>query len=142
MEILTFNRWTAESWTAESFEGNRPYLVISITDPKQPEAKIPKNENIRGILRVQFDDIDKEINGYKQIDSYQADQIASFIKHGIRFVDFIVVHCEAGISRSAGVSMAITDWMIANDMEVREKEYPCANRLVYRMVYESLMRDE
>ena len=34
----------------------QPYIVISITTPKLPVAKIPDSEFCRGILRLSFDD--------------------------------------------------------------------------------------
>ena len=133
MKILTFNRWTAESFTS-----NKPYMVISITEPGV-RANIPDSDQLMAICRVQFHDIDKNMEGCEKITIEQAKQIAQIVKLTYEQVECIVVHCEAGVSRSAGVSMAITDWMLHNNIDVNEGEYPFANRLVYRAVYKALM---
>jgi hypothetical protein len=51
-------------------------------------------------------------------------------------LDAIVVNCEAGMSRSAGVAVALSRILNGDDSQmVREK--PLFNRMVYRTVMEA-----
>jgi len=62
-------------------------------------------------LTVDFWDVDSDLLFYKPIDSNKAKEIAKFIyahkknvlNQGLKFV----IHCSAGVSRSAGVGMAL-----------------------------------
>lgn len=120
---------------AERFDNDKNYIIISITDPNQPVAQLEKSNNCNGILRQKFYDIDVPVKGYKLMDSYQADEIATFVKNHKDFVDIIIVHCEAGISRSAGIAMAINEWI-----HYVVFSYPIYNRHCYRLMKEAIER--
>jgi len=69
------------------------------------------------------------------MDQPSADGIADFVvRHWP--IPLILAHCEAGISRSAGVVAALNDWMPDN-LTVIQTGVP--NRLVWRLVREALM---
>lgn len=118
----------------EQFEPPEDCLIISITDPSSPPARIPENPRIRCVHRVEpFHDVDAQITErfllkrkreianakaavlgtempYILYDEPRALALAQFIKRHT-FVDLAptlcVVHCEAGISRSAAVAGAL-----------------------------------
>ncbi len=99
-------------------------------------------ERRRAIWRVSFHDIDglpPDLTGNPPpvlMDQPSADGIAEFVwRHWP--IPLIVAHCEAGISRSAGVVAALNDWM-PERLTVIQTGVP--NRLVWRLVREALMR--
>lgn len=81
------------------------HAVISITDPQQVLASIAAPAKL---LRTQF----KDITEPQQIGAFsisQAQEIASFIDniHADRWDYRVVVHCQAGVCRSAAVALFI-----------------------------------
>lgn len=90
-------------------------IVISIRDPDK--EKIFKEDepipHVCAILQLPFwDEIDDE---YGCISEMQAEEIAHFVRTHIPFVSNIVVNCEGGISRSAGVAAAISKYFNGED---------------------------
>lgn len=80
-------------------------VVISITDPDKeaiPESLLSKADDY---LIVRFWDTENSCGEYRSLDKKTARKIAKFIwKH--RKKKFLI-NCEAGVSRSAGVGLAI-----------------------------------
>lgn len=81
--------------------------VISITDPEEPQATIECNE--RNILRQQFHDLDRVYSQLTEVtyfSPWHAIAIVNFLRHNFNR-DHIIIHCEAGISRSPAIAAAI-----------------------------------
>jgi predicted protein tyrosine phosphatase len=98
-----------------------PHAIISITDPDSGLPSFAPNENRLGILHLQFydlEDISEEMSlkdaveyvtmfGHGLFKDEQAAEIVDFVE-GIRDrAKGILVHCEAGVSRSAAVAAVI-----------------------------------
>ena len=133
--VLHLSRQEAEQYTP-AIDG----ICISITDPGAPDARL--SDQWRAIWRVSFHDLDAllpDLTGNPPpvlLNQLSADGIADFIvRHWP--VPLIVAHCEAGISRSAGVVAALNDWM-PEQLIVIQTGIP--NRLVWRLVFEALVR--
>ena len=145
----------------EKFESTEPFIAISITDPaskkvkfvpsqatlflqfhdvdhrykKREDCKICKGTGKIGI----FADINDghcysctDKMDIKVFDESYAKQILDFVKKYEEFVDLIVVHCEAGISRSAGVAGALSLILNGEDQYYFDNYLP--NVLVYRKI--------
>lgn len=90
-------------------------IVISITDPGKPEAKI--DPAVKDILRLTFEDVEPDVweaigvtLTYNAFSLDQAKRIHNFwYKHNNSDVHTLIVHCEAGISRSAGVAKVLAE---------------------------------
>lgn len=84
-------------------------MVISVTDKFSPASKIiidPERNGIHSVLRLKFNDV--AFGSEHCITKSDAQEIADFIKdHEHEDFDMIIVHCEVGISRSAGICAAI-----------------------------------
>ena len=99
--------------SAESFESNAPWSMISIgTDPNDlPEFQ--ESEKFVGISRYIFHDLsDPEWFGHRYAGRHyfqrsQAIEILSFVAEVRELSSILIVHCDAGISRSAGVAAAL-----------------------------------
>lgn len=102
---------------AERTTPTRNMACISICEP-------PHVADLHGdwrfLLRLQFDDVDKAL--YPDIVLFnnevpafftedQADQIIEFVDGLPKDIDLLMVHCHAGISRSAGVSLALHEYL-------------------------------
>ena len=85
------------------------WACISVTDPGSTPASL-KLLDKEAILRLEFDDIEGEYSeSHSRISDEQARKIVDFTDSLIEDQDEwnVVVHCEAGISRSA----AIAHWL-------------------------------
>ena len=125
----------------KDFISEKPYLIISVTDPRNPEAEIIQSSNLVSILRLKFDDIGKP-NKFQFENSTdilmnvdQAKQILEFIKRYLSAIKLIVCQCEQGISRSAAIAAALSR-ILQNEDEYFLKNY-WANRWVYDLLIET-----
>jgi aminoglycoside phosphotransferase len=87
-----------------------PYIVISITTPKLPQAKLAESEYRKGVLRLQFDDTGdygQPLRENVPFSKVHAITILSFIEAHRAEISHVVVHCEAGASRSPAVAATI-----------------------------------
>ncbi|MCU0238264.1 MAG: hypothetical protein MUC29_02400 [Pyrinomonadaceae bacterium] len=70
----------------KNFNFEKPYLIISVTDPINSDAEIVQSSNLIEILRLKFDDIGKpnkfqfDNSSDVLMNSEQAKQILRFIK--------------------------------------------------------------
>jgi len=108
MNIQVFNR---EAF--EHYKTDHSHIAISITDPNSKPAKFINEKNsLLNQLELQFYDLDKdtEVFPYSRFVFTQADakKIIEFVIKYENIVDTILVHCEAGISRSAGIAGALS----------------------------------
>lgn len=106
INVLVMSRDAASRYTF-SDECNSDCVIVSITDVgSQPNKFNRKNKHIKGILRLQFNDV-----CFRQpycIQIRDAKKILKFVCKHIKKVKTIVIHCEEGISRSAGIAAAIS----------------------------------
>lgn len=118
---------------------NVPTLIISISDTDTPIPNIlaeheKENPNIVHVEFLQFDDIDcaEEVHGLKPMSEDDARAIVDAFEQYRDKVEQIIIHCDAGYSRSPAVAAAIAKAMGESDeMYFSGGEY-CPNRYVYR----------
>ncbi|MHA1437903.1 MAG: hypothetical protein ACTSPD_10030 [Promethearchaeota archaeon] len=105
-------------------EGEILISIYSSGDSK-PEFK----ETWKDILFLEFDDIDdpKCTHGLKLFTQEQARIILAFVD--MCKPNAITVHCDAGISRSVGVMLAL-DYIYNNENRYNDKRYSLYNRYV------------
>lgn len=95
-------------------------LFISITCPDEPA---PIQDGYGGLLRVEFDDVDEKAmkdllyKGYgwkfTPFDNDHARKIVDFLEnfHNTPYTFHLIVHCDAGISRSSAVGKFVAQWL-------------------------------
>ncbi len=121
-----------------------PYAIISITGSDDDLAQLPLNADF--VLRLTFDDILENMNG-KEIDIIgggtlklkfitrdDALSITHFFEEIKDKVSLLVVHCGAGISRSAGVAIAIAEQVDISMMGHLISQHEFFNRDVYALI--------
>lgn len=122
------------------------YIVISIVNMTEQNAYVKKNKNFVSVLRLRFDDITAQELGCALMDKNDADRIAEFVLRHKDKIGIIYCQCEAGISRSAGVALALCEFFeipFENPVEfnprfgmIMQKFFP--NQHVVRLVRASL----
>lgn len=132
MEFIVLSRENAADF---SYRVKKDCIFISITDPELCKNDFAKNPHIKAILRLAFDDVDgfqdKMFSTDQPMTLTQAKEIANFVLEWKDKVELIVVHCEAGISRSAGVCAAIMKYLTNDDMPIFNNCYFCPNMFCY-----------
>ncbi len=93
---------------AEKYKDKRRYIVISIHNPEKKPAVFKEDFNRLGILYLTFHDIGKVIEGKITFSAEMASCIKTFVNMHKNACHTILVHCEHGISRSAGVAIGVS----------------------------------
>jgi len=109
-------------------------ILISITDPGR---KHPNVSEAWRSLKLHFHDLDEARDkSDKLINEWHAVSILNFLR--LTQPEEIVVNCEAGISRSAGVAVALEE--ILNENKQAFKKYPNHNRRVASTILQTWQR--
>ena len=119
-------------------------IIISIKsswDIEQPNVYCTYDNNIKDILFLSFDDVTKEDNPTHCMSLEDGQKIADFVNKYYAKVDTIIIHCDGGISRSAGVGSAIMRVMEGDDYPIfdNQKKHPnmtCYLRTLHGFKYE------
>lgn len=134
IDIRILNRKEAKKFSLE--EHDFKSAIISITDTNKADVVFDKNEvnGIRAVLRLKFDDVERDYKNEHCITKEDAENIVNFVNKNKNKVDKFIVHCEAGVSRSAGVGAAIMKALNGDDWDVFKNPLKCPNMKCYRMV--------
>jgi predicted protein tyrosine phosphatase len=112
-----------------------PYVMVSITAPGSPDAVLAESPFRLAVLRLQFRDAETQ-HGMAEA---QADEVARFILAHRDQAGAVIVHCELGISRSAGVAAGLAEAMNGS-LDPRFAEMYDPNRRARRLVVEAAER--
>lgn len=134
IDIRILNRKEAKKFSYESHDFKS--AIISITDTDKADVIFEKNEanGIRAVLRLKFDDVERDYKNEHCITKEDAESIVKFVNKNKNKVDKFIVHCEAGVSRSAGVGAAIMKALNGDDWDVFKNPLKCPNMKCYRTV--------
>lgn len=141
---------------ASKYRPEKPTLLISIQDGalqelpfKQRTNHITRNRYV-DCLFLYFDDVDPSaIPGNPQMpfafSAYDAKVIINFLRRHYATQDFedIIVHCQAGVSRSHAVALFIAKYFEKDDTEYQrllhqENKVFGGNQFVYNKLVEQL----
>lgn len=81
------------------------YVLMSLQDPSDNKDMTPLFEKFKDFINLKFWDVEEDFASYFKIKDEQAKELLKFILKN-RGESFFI-HCSAGMSRSAGVGMAI-----------------------------------
>ena len=134
IDIRILNRKEAKKFSYESHDYKT--AIISITDTDKADVIFEKNEvnGIRAVLKLKFDDVERDYKNEHCITKEDAENIVKFVNKNKNKVDKFIVHCEAGVSRSAGVGAAIMKALNGDDWDVFKNPLKCPNMKCYRTV--------
>jgi predicted protein tyrosine phosphatase len=91
---------------AEAFSWNEPFAVISITDPDSVPATL-RQPNIVARCDLQFWDLISDIGSGPIFNASMARTALEFARECCSGAKLLLIHCEAGISRSTGMADAL-----------------------------------
>ena len=123
-------------------------IMISISDPYETYMRGPFSSHENGVAAVMslaFADAEvpgkdvyyREVGEEDLISQADAKKIRDFLQ---RYPDTdVIVHCDAGISRSAGVGAAILKWATGSDFAIFDNLRYRPNMRCYRTVLMELM---
>ena len=134
IDIRILNRKEAKKFSYESHDFKT--AIISITDTDKADVIFEKNEanGIIAVRRLKFDDVERDYKNEHCITKEDAESIVKFVNKNKNKVDKFIVHCEAGVSRSAGVGAAIMKALNGDDWDVFKNPLKCPNMKCYRTV--------
>lgn len=137
-EIIVTNRDAVEGDVLHFLVSFASYVVISISGPMD-RAKLPKSTRCKAILYLEFHDLDRIIDPeYPVFAVSHARKILKFFEKYRGEVNALLIHCDAGISRSPAVAAALTKIMGHDDSEYFKKYIP--NRRVYSLILSEFYR--
>ena len=112
--------------------------IISISSFYDEPVSLFQSERnkVERILRCTFNDVDQ--NGIGCMTKEDAIRIAQFANQVSERVDLLIVHCDAGISRSAGTCAAIMKYFTGDDSQIFDNPYFSPNMHCYRLVLNEL----
>lgn len=121
---------------AREFTCDKPWAAISITTFSGDMPKL-SSENRVGLLQMLFRDTEfvRQENCFNKENS---EQILDFVDSMFGKAEVLLVHCEAGRSRSPAVAAAISKVYAGDDMYWFK--YYTPNMLVYRTIMESAIQ--
>ena len=112
-----------------SFVVDKPCIFISINDIGSSSPLFAVNDSIKDVLTLFFDDEEDTLKG---MNPAHAKRVVDFVCKWKEKIDLIVVHCGAGISRSAGVAAAIGKVINGDDNFIFKNPKFVPNRNCYR----------
>ena len=114
--------------------------IISITDKGDDTNTFYQQEWLCDILEIQFDDVIE--GGRNCITKEQAGHIADFALSISDKAERIIVHCEYGQSRSAGVAAALCEHFEGHDNGISHNPHYFPNWTCYKRVMEALKQKQ
>ena len=126
---------------AERFRCRAPWAAISVSTSPD-EFPVLSDENRVGLLQLNFWDVSQALPGMKHViafNRYHSTQILEFIQDVWENIDCLLVHCEAGMSRSPAIAAAIDKIYHGDDSFWFNTKTP--NMLVYRTILEDYYGD-
>ena len=127
MRFLIMNKHEAADFYAFS-----PYAVIGVVSHYDTHPTL--QEGFVDALRLKFYDTDFEMGSYPAMTSTDAVEILEFVEKTKNKVDYFVIHCNAGISRSSGIAAALSLIYNKDDKWVFSNPRYVPNMLVYRKI--------
>ena len=135
MNIIVLNKYKAERLSYKNFSSDK--VIISISTPGDEKTEFnKKNSTIKDILYLSFYDVSTETQDifkeYPAMTNEDALKIKNFVLKWKDKIDTIWVHCDAGISRSAGVAAGILDGLDQDSSQIFDNNRYLPNSLCYR----------
>ncbi len=113
--------------------------MVSIANPDAPHPTLIDSPHRLGVLRLAFHDVAasrSERGGQTPMTPAHAREIRRFVEEHLERLELIVVHCDAGVSRSPAVAAALWRWLEGTRGPFFETFRP--NPHVYRTVMDAL----
>jgi predicted protein tyrosine phosphatase len=135
MDIFVYSRNALDAASPHEV----PHVIISITSSPDDVARLRHSPACRGVLRLSFPDAEMASDGFAEGELFSrehATRVWDFVLQHRPEIERIVVHCDAGVSRSSAVAAALARVFNGNDAEFFGGRYR-PNMRVYRTLLEA-----
>lgn len=109
-------------------------ILVSINNPD--ESLLEPQPGWSAVLHLRLHDVDVPGPGLKVFDSDQAQQVLRFVEPYRHTAPEIVLHCQAGMSRSGGLAVFLSEYLelpcFKGGVPQSALSWPLYNRKVYR----------
>ena len=112
-----------------------PTSVISITCPLDDLVIFEENNYLKDIFRLQFNDMEVPFKDFDIPRQNDFDGLKDFVDN--LNCELLIIHCYAGVSRSAGVAGAVCQYLGIDKNIFDSKNYD-PNLLVYKLACNEL----
>jgi hypothetical protein len=134
-KLTVVSRWAAGKYCEQAHEESS--IIISISSPYlhyDNDIYQSEENKVVSILPLAFFDAEEGDDIMTEAD---AEKIKEFL---LEYPNYdIIVHCDAGVSRSAGVGAAILRWLTGDDDYIFDSGKFFPNMHCYRMTLNALM---
>ena len=127
--------WVRSAYNAGLFRCERPWAAISIST--LGDFPVISEDNRKGLLQLSFADTADPARSDSFTSSLAA-ELLDFVDEIWDRVEVLLIHCEAGLSRSPGVASALSRIYYGDDGPWVEHDFP--NGLVYRLLVDENRR--
>lgn len=120
-----------------------PHVIVSIRTPEDPHmVRLPFSAHTLAVLHLQFHDLNDAALAHVEVrDQYEAQcfnrdharQVLQLVKEFPK-AERLIVHCDAGLSRSPGVAAAVSKILTGDDSQFFKRYSP--NSRVHRTILE------
>lgn len=113
-------------------------IIISISSANGHKPRLVKTDHnkVVAVLYLFFDD---EVVGDNTFSDEQAEQVIRFVDAWKSKVERLVVHCDAGVSRSAAVCAAIKRYLGFDNQDIFKNQQYEPNPLVYETLIQQFL---
>lgn len=136
MKIKVMGLWAVEDFINKGeFNPDEKFAIITVTDSDVNFRNIPQ---LVGWMTIPVDDIeegDQIPKGSLLFNEFHARAVKKFVESKKDEVDFFIVHCNAGMSRSPALAAALSLAYNGNDEEFFRNKTP--NRTIYKRMLET-----
>lgn len=141
MEIIVKNRQQAKK---DSYKvKDKTIAIISINTPCDELNKFNRCALIRRVLYLVFDDIEYDFEKGIFMSEIDAQKVSEFVYWAQKAnIDELWVHCDAGISRSAGVAGAIIQYLEGDNSKIFLNPNYCPNTWCYKLTLKALKENK
>ena len=134
MNIKVFSKSEAVKKSYTDFDGRK--IIISISDLYENKAGFNRrNKSIIAVLYLSFEDVCEP--SADSITAQDAERVKNFVLKWADKADTIWVQCEMGVSRSAGIAMAIMEYLNMDLTPIFENTTYCPNMLCYELTQQT-----
>ena len=123
---------------AVDFRCEKPWVCVSIATYKD-FARINAHWRI-ALLQMAFPDIDLPRKGFDPFTEDQANEVLDFTEMYWKVAEVVMLHCEAGISRSAAIGAALHKIYVGGDNDQYWKWYRPNARVYSEMLKAAVKR--
>jgi len=124
--------WIMSKHEAGEFSSYDKYAIIGVVSHYDAQPRLQKG--YVDALQLKFYDVDFETELFPAITTEDAVKIIEFVEKNKNRVEFFVVHCNAGVSRSSGITAALSLIYNGDDTWVFSNPKYRPNMLVYRKI--------